>query len=66
MDIKSISPIFYHVPLVNSVVVMKEFLLGIYDMSHIGIVLGWHIFYIVAMVVAVKYMFSREEVVFRS
>ena len=33
MDIKSISPIFYHVPLVNAVVVMKEFLLGIYDIS---------------------------------
>lgn len=66
MDIKSISPIFYHVPLVNAVVVMKEFLLGIYDMSHIGIVLGWHIVYVVVVVAAVKYMFSREEVVFRS
>ena len=66
MDIKSMSPIFYHVPLVNAVVVMKEFLLGIYDMSHIGIVLGWHIVYVVVVVIAAKYMFSREEVVFRS
>jgi len=66
MDIKSISSIFYHVPLVNAVVVMKEFLLGIYDMSHIGIVLGWHVFYVVVVVIAAKYMFSREEVVFRS
>jgi sodium transport system permease protein len=66
MDIKSISSIFYHVPIVNSVVVMKEFLLGIYDISHIGIVLAWHIVYVVVMVCAAKYMFSREEVVFRS
>ena len=37
MDIKSISFIFYHVPLVNAVIVMKEFLLGIYDIGILGL-----------------------------
>jgi sodium transport system permease protein len=39
---------------------------GIFDPMHIGLVLGWHVIYIIAAVLFAKYMFSKEEVVFRS
>ena len=65
-DIKGMSSIFYHIPLINSVSVMKEFMLGIYDMNHIFIVLAWHIAYVVIVVIIAKILFSREEVIFRS
>jgi sodium transport system permease protein len=66
MNVKSIQEIFFHVPLVNAVCVMKEFLFGIYNLQHIGIVIGWHILYIIGIVSVTRYMFSREEVIFRS
>ena len=66
LDAKSISSIFFHIPVVNAVCVMREFMVGIFDMQHIGIVLLWQIGYVVLSVILAKIMFSREEVVFRS
>ncbi|MBD7910140.1 ABC transporter permease [Clostridium cibarium] len=66
MNVKNIQEVFFHVPLVNAVCVMKEFLFGIYNLQHIAIVIGWHIVYIIAIVSVTRYMFSREEVIFRS
>ena len=66
MDAKSIGFMFFNIPIVNSVVVMKEAMAGIFDPMHIGLVLGWHVIYIIAAVLFAKYMFSKEEVVFRS
>ncbi|MDS0527529.1 ABC transporter permease [Clostridium sp. SHJSY1] len=66
MNVKSIKEIFFHIPLINAVCVMKESLFGIYNLQHILMVLGWHILYIIVIVTITKYMFSREEVVFRS
>lgn len=66
MNVKSIKSIFFHVPLINAVCVMKEALFGIYNLQHILMVLGWHIVYILLIVSVARYMFSREEVVFRS
>ena len=66
MDAKSIGLLFFNIPIVNAVVVMKEAIAGIFNPVHLGIVLGWHILYVIISVVFARYMFSREEVVFRS
>lgn len=65
-DAKSISPKFFHIPITNSICLMKEFLVGIYDVKHIFMVLGWHIFYISLAIFFAKFMFNREEVIFRN
>lgn len=65
-DAKSISPKFFHIPITNSICLMKEFLVGIYDVNHIFMVLGWHIFYISLAIFFAKFMFNREEVIFRN
>ena len=65
-DAKNIQFTFFNVPIINSVCVMKEFMVGIYDIKHIIVVLLWQIVYVAISVFLVKIMFSREEVVFRS
>lgn len=66
MDAKSINPVFFNIPITNSICLMKEFVVGIFDIKHMVIVLAWHIIYIVAAIIFAKFMFSREEVIFRN
>lgn len=66
LDVKSLGNVFFHIPVANSVCVMREFMVGIFNMQHILIVLAWQVVYVVISVILVKVMFSREEVVFRS
>ena len=65
LDIKSMSMIFYNIPFLNTVCVMKEIIIGIYNMQHILIVLGWNLVYVGFAVIVVKHLFSKEEIVFR-
>ncbi|MBV4416722.1 ABC transporter permease [Clostridium tyrobutyricum] len=66
MDAKNISFAFFNIPVVNAVVVMKEAIVGIFNPTHILIVILWHIVYVIAAVMLARFMFSKEEVVFRS
>ena len=65
LDIKSMSLIFYNIPFLNTVCVMKEIIIGIYNVQHILIVLLWNLFYVVLVAFIVKHLFSKEEIVFR-
>jgi sodium transport system permease protein len=66
MDSKSIGFVFFNIPVVNAVVVMKEAIAGVFNPMHIAVVIIWHIFYVAASVFLAKFMFSKEEVIFRS
>ncbi|EDK35020.1 ABC transporter permease [Clostridium kluyveri] len=66
MDSKNIGFLFFNIPIVNAVVVMKEAIAGVFNPTHITVVLLWHIVYVIATVFLAKFMFSKEEVVFRS
>lgn len=66
MDAKGINPAFFNIPITNAICLMKEFTVGIFDMKHIAIVIGWHLIYIVASIMFAKFMFSKEEVIFRN
>lgn len=66
MDAKDISSFLFHILVANSVALMKEFMVGITNFNHIGIVLLWNIIYLILALLATKHLFSREEVVFRS
>lgn len=65
IDAKGINPAFFNIPITNAICLMKEFTVGIFDIKHIAIVVGWHIIYIVASIIFAKFMFSKEEVIFR-
>ncbi len=66
MDAKGINPAFFNIPVTNAICLMKEFTVGIFDIKHIAIVVTWHIVYIVASILFAKFMFSKEEVIFRN
>lgn len=66
MDAKGINPVFFNIPITNAICLMKEFTVGIFDIKHISIVVGWHIVYIIASIIFAKFMFSKEEVIFRN
>jgi sodium transport system permease protein len=63
-DPKNIGMLYFNIPLTNGVCLMKEFLAGIYNYTHIAITFGWIIVYIVASISFARYMFSKEEVIF--
>jgi sodium transport system permease protein len=66
MDVKNISIPVLNIPLANIVIVIKELISGIYNPVHIGITFAWALVYIAASVLFARYMFSREEVIFRT
>lgn len=66
MDAKSIKFVFFNIPIANAVCLMKEFMVGIFNIQHIGTVLGWYAVYVFATILFAKYMFSKEEVIFRN
>jgi sodium transport system permease protein len=66
MDVKNISTAVLNIPLANIVIVIKELISGIYNPLHIGITFAWAFVYIAASVLFARYMFSREEVIFRT
>ncbi len=66
MDAKGINLIFFNIPVINAISLMKEFTVGIFDIKHILMVIVWHIVYIIAAIMFAKFMFSKEEVIFRN
>ncbi|AAK81475.1 sodium transport system permease protein [Clostridium acetobutylicum] len=65
-DPKNIEMFYFNIPITNATCLIKEFLVGIHNYTHIAITFGWMIVYMVAALVFARYMFSREEVIFRS
>lgn len=66
MDAKTIKFIYFNIPVVNAISVMKEATVGIYNGQHLAIVVAWHLVYMFVAVMVARYVFSKEEVVFRS
>lgn len=66
LDGKNIENYYFHIPLANAVCLMKEFLCGIFNIQHMLITFLWILVYIIASVLLARYMFSKEEVIFRT
>ena len=66
VDIKTISTVYFNIPIANAALIIKEFISGIFNPLHIGITLIWCLIYIVIAVYFARYMFSKEEVIFRT
>lgn len=66
LDAKNIPLMYFNIPIANVVCVLKELIAGIYNYSHIGITAGWILVYVVACILFARFMFSKEEVIFRT
>lgn len=65
-DAKNIEGYYFNIPITNASCLIKELLVGIYNYNHIAITFIWMIVYVVAALLFARYMFSREDVVFRA
>ena len=66
MDASGMGAFLYNIPILNAVLVMKEAIFGIYDPMHLILTFVWSVIYIVLALVLARYMFNREEALFRS
>ncbi|MBE6067565.1 MAG: ABC transporter permease [Clostridium lundense] len=66
LDARNIDNFYFHIPVANTVCLMKEFLAGVFNTSHILMTFGWILVYIMAAIFFARYMFSKEEVIFRT
>lgn len=66
MDIKRVSTGLFFVPLLNSVLLMKQVLVDIINPLHVVITFGVSLVLVVLSLLFVKYMFNKESVIFRS
>lgn len=66
MDAGTLNQLFFHVPILNTVCATKELMSGLFNTQHLITVLAWNVVYIIASTLFAKYMFSKEEVVFRN
>lgn len=66
IDVKNLGAAYFNIPLVNVTLIIKELINGIYNPAHIAITFGWIFVYIAAALLFVRYMFTREEVIFRT
>ena len=63
---KTMPGAFLHIPIINVVVIIKELTLGIFNTNHLLVVFVWMIIYIILSISFARYMFSKEEVIFRT
>jgi sodium transport system permease protein len=66
LDAKNIPFMYFNIPVANVVCVLKELIDGIYNYNHIAITSVWIVVYVAACILFARFMFSREEVIFRT
>ncbi|MEW6524722.1 MAG: ABC transporter permease [Bacillota bacterium] len=57
---------FFHIPLLNSIFIFKEILVGVVNWQHILTTMAWSAVYIVLALRLAAFMFNREENLFRT
>lgn len=66
LDGKAIPDMYLHIPIINTISIIKESIVGVFNIQHILIVAGWTLVYIgIALFFTVR-MFNKESVIFRS
>ncbi|MGL4760221.1 MAG: ABC transporter permease [Sarcina sp.] len=66
MDANGMGSLLYNIPILNAVLVMKEAIFGIYNPMHLILTFVWSVVYIILALVLARFMFNREEALFRS
>lgn len=66
LDGKLIPESYFHIPIINTIAIIKEALARIYDPRHLLIVGIWLCVYIGSALLFTRRMFNRESVIFRN
>lgn len=66
LDGKAVPEVYSHIPIINTIAIIKEAIVLIVNPIHILIVLAWTVLYIVASLFLTVNMFKKESVIFRA
>ncbi|MCR2045572.1 ABC transporter permease [Anaerosalibacter massiliensis] len=66
VDGRAIPRHYFHIPIINTIGVIKEVIVSVYDMKHILITTGWNLLYIALFLTITVKMFEKETVIFRN
>ena len=66
LDGKLVPDAYFHIPIINTIAIIKEALAKIYDPRHLLIVGIWLCVYVGAALLFTRRMFNRESVIFRN
>lgn len=66
VDGKAVPQYYFHIPILNTIGIIKEIVVSVYNYKHIIITVGWSIIYILFFLFITVKMFEKEEVVFRN
>lgn len=66
LDGKAVPEVYFHIPIINTIAIIKEAIVLIVNPIHILIVLAWTVVYIVASLFLTVNMFKKESVIFRA
>ncbi|PHS33198.1 MAG: hypothetical protein COA82_08695 [Alkaliphilus sp.] len=65
-DVRTISTEWFLVPVLNSILLIKEILFGIINPLNIFITVAVSVILVIASIFAAKYVFNKESIIFRS
>lgn len=65
-DAKNIELFYFNIPITNATCLLKEIFSGVFNPLHIGITFLWMAIYMAVSLIFARYMYSREEVIFRT
>lgn len=66
LDGKLVPSIYFHIPIINTIAIIKETLVNVYNPMHIATVFGWTALYLFLAIVFVLNLFKKESVIFRN
>lgn len=65
-DASAISEYMLHIPVLNVVCIIKEVIVNQLNYTHLYIVTGWSIAYVIISMIIARTMYEREEIIFRT
>lgn len=66
LDGKSIPNAYLHIPVINTISIIKEAIISVFNPTHILIVSGWTVIYVAVSILFTVKMFNKESVIFRN
>ncbi|MBW4827811.1 MAG: ABC transporter permease [Clostridiaceae bacterium] len=66
VDGRAVPEYYFHIPIINTIGIIKEVIVSVYDFKHILITTGWNLVYIALFLMITVKMFEKETVIFRN
>lgn len=63
--VKDLTTSYFVLPIFNVIAIFKEFIFGVFDMAHIGMVIGSTLVYVFMAIGFAAYLFRKESLIFK-